>query len=125
MAGTGAVGFLQGQGVIVNGSELTNPPAATVAVDTGQLIAGNYLFHVTGYSSGDLLYDVQVRDAANAVTVHSFRRRVVAGNSEDFLPGFKIPLTDNERTRAVLVSAVTGTMQLSILYGEISVSIKP
>ena len=100
-------------GVWTSGAILTNPVDTTVLVDTGELSAGNYLVALVGAGSVAWVYDAQQRDAANATTIDSQRRRPAAGN-EDFLFATKIVVVAGERLRCVLVGGITGEVQMSI-----------
>lgn len=64
------------------------------------------------------VYDVQHRDAANAVNNDAQRRRLAAGN-EDLLFPNKITLAEQERLRCVLVGAIVGEVQMSIFWMEV------
>jgi hypothetical protein len=89
-----------------------------VIVDTGELAGSNYLFAISGGSSVDWVYDVQIRDATNANTVFSQRRRCKAGN-EDFIFPNKLPMTSKQRLRLVLVGSLVGELQMSIFNNEV------
>jgi hypothetical protein len=113
-----AVGFIFGGGVWTIGSVLTNPADGAVIVDSGPLAGSNYLFSISGASSIDWVYDVQLRDATNANTLFSQRRRCKAGN-EDFIFPNKLPMSTNQRLRLVLVGAIVGELQMSIFNNEV------
>jgi hypothetical protein len=107
------------------GVVLTNPSNGDVLVDTGLISAlrgGYYLVGVVGSASVAIVYDLQLRNAANDTTVQSQRRRFAATDSnrnDDLLLPNKISIQQNERLRCVLVGGITGEVQLSLFKQEI------
>jgi hypothetical protein len=107
------------------GIVLTDPSDGDVLVDTGELSAlrgGYYLVGVTGSASVAIVYDLQLRNAANDATVQSQRRRFGAtdtNRNEDFLLPSKVAISQNQRLRCVLVGSITGEVQLSIFKQEV------
>lgn len=110
-----------GIGRWIDGALLTNPTAGQVLVDTGVLTVGWYLIAIAGSASVDVVYDFQHRDIANGANEAVQRRRFAAGN-EDFLFPSKIHVREGERIRAVLVTTITGELQLSIFALEVPAS---
>src|SRR5712671_4365236 len=115
-------GFFTGDGLLIDGTILTNPTDQTVLVDTGPLnISGppgswvDHLFAVTGVSSVALVYDIQHRDATNSTNLHVIRRRFGPGLDDKPLAN-KIAIAANERIRVVLQGSVTGEVQSIIEY---------
>lgn len=106
--------FYVGTGAWTAGTVQTNPADTAVLADTGALPAGNYLVGVTGCASAAEVYDVQHRNAANAATLKTQRRRVRALDNDDFLFPNKITLALNERIRVVQAGALVGEIQVSI-----------
>jgi hypothetical protein len=110
---------LLGDGVWVDGGDVTNPADQTVLVDTGPLPVASYLLSVSGSGSVAFTYQVQHRDSTNTVTLHAQTRRCAAGN-EDYLFGNKIPVSPNDRVRAVLQGATVGIVGLSLHYNQVA-----
>jgi hypothetical protein len=110
---------LLGDGVWVDGGDLTNPADQTVLVDSGPLPVASYLISVSGSGSVAFTYTVQHRDATNTATLHAQIRRCSAGN-EDYLFGNKIPVSQNERVRVLLLGPVVGSVGLSLHYNQVA-----
>lgn len=110
--------LLTTSGIWTSGAILTNPVDGTLLVDTGPLSNGNYLLACVGAGSVAWTFDTQLRDAANATSLQSQRRRPAAGN-EDFLFASKIAIALNQRLRCLLVGVIVGEVQMSIFYQEI------
>jgi hypothetical protein len=106
--------FVVNTGRWESGLIYTDPADGQVLVDSGSLEAGSYLIGGMGAGSAAWVYDIQHRNAANTATLDSQRRRPAAGN-EDFLLPNKIPVGPGERVRLVLVGAVTGQIQMSLV----------
>lgn len=103
------------------GSILTNPTNGDVLVDTGAIKAGYYLIGVLASASVALVYDLQLRNAANDANVKSQRRRFGTTDStlnDDMLLPNKISVEQNQRLRCVLVGSITGEVQLSLFRQE-------
>jgi len=101
----------------VGGSVFNNPSSGTVLADTGPISAASPLGSVYEYivvasstTSAQLL--VEHRDANNASTIESFNVLLPAG-----VVAFPAPvkISQNERVRVVLVSAITGSISVGLL----------
>jgi hypothetical protein len=101
----------------VGGSVFTNPSSGTVLADSGSISAASPLASVYEYVvvasttvSAQLL--VEHRDANNASTIESFNVLLPAG-----VVAFPVPvkITQGERVRVVLVSAITGSISVALL----------
>jgi hypothetical protein len=96
-----------------------------VLVDSGELSAikgGYYLVGVTGSASVAVVYDLQLRNAANDTNINSQRRRFAAtdANRNDDWPLLsKIPVSQNQRLRCVLVGNITGEVQMGLFVQEV------
>lgn len=111
-------------GAWTTGAVLTNPSNGDVLVDSGPMSAvrgGYFLVGVIASASVPVVYDLQIRNAANTVTLQSQRRRLAGTTSnlnDDLLLPNKISMHQNERLRCVLVGGITGEVQLSIFTQE-------
>jgi hypothetical protein len=115
-----AVGHLRGDGQWFDGAILTNPGDGTVLATTGAIDPpGEYLWSVTGTCSVAWVYDAQYRNAADAVTLHSQRRRIAAGPEDWVFPNKISNVLLNERLRLVLVGAIVGEVQMSIFMQRV------
>jgi hypothetical protein len=101
----------------VGGSVFNNPASGTILADTGPISAASPLASVYEYVvvasstvSAQLL--VEHRDADNASTLESFNVLLPAG-----VVAFPVPvkITQGERVRVVLVSAITGSISVGLL----------
>jgi hypothetical protein len=107
------------------GNVLTNPSNGDVLVDTGPLSAlrgGYYLVGVVASATVAVVYDLQLRNAANDATVQSQRRRFAATDSnknDDLMLPNKIQVTQDQRLRCVLVGSITGEVQVSLFKQEV------
>jgi hypothetical protein len=117
MSGTKAVGYLHGTVTWTSSASLFNPGAGTVIVDTGALVAGNYLVGVDGSADAAWVYDVEYRDSTNTTTLQFVRRRPASGNDDLLFPN-KILVSANERVRVVSVSGGGANVQLSLFTME-------
>lgn len=106
------------------GEILTNPSSGDVLVDTGPISAvkgGYYLVGVVGSASVAIVYDLQLRNAANDTTLQSQRRRFAGTESnrnDDLLLPNKISVQQDQRLRCVLVGNITGEVQMSLFKME-------
>lgn len=116
--GNRAVGHLQGTTDWISSSVVSNPGNNQVIVDTGAMVAGNYLLGVNGAATNTWTYDVQHRDSTNATTIDFIRRIPAAGNDDLLFPN-KITLAQDERIRVVCVGTPTVDVQLSLFYMEV------
>jgi hypothetical protein len=111
-------------GAWYTGAILTNPSNGDVLVDTGIMSAakgGYFLVGVVASSSVALVYDLQIRNAANDTTLQSQRRRMAGTTSnlnDDLLLPNKVPIHQGERLRCVLVGGIVGEAQLSLFTQE-------
>lgn len=119
-AGPQATGNLRGLGTWTSGAVLTNPADQTVLVDTLAITpGGEFIFAIYMAGSVAMVYDVQLRDAANATTLNFQRSRPAAGNDYMIFPN-KITLTAGQRIRCLLQGAIVGEAQGSIFLQELA-----
>lgn len=94
---------------------ITNPVLDQVLVDTGPIQGGSKNFQVYAASTGQAAFEIQWRDAANAITKKSQILAVPAFGYNMLFPLVReIELLDNERLRVVAVQAITGSVSVSL-----------
>lgn len=107
-------------GVWETGLLTTNPAINAVIVDTGPLPAGDYFFQLMFESDANTRFLIELRNAANSATLDS--QRVPLGADQFVQPifGTKISIAEGERVRAIMVAALVGVVQASIIYSRIA-----
>lgn len=118
--GLSVASFHHGPGYWIAGSVLTNPLDQTILVDSGELLAGNYLVAVSVASSGLSKYSVKVL-STGLVTRYSQLRYVPEAGNDDFQIGNKITLYGGDRIRIILEGVVAGggSIQASLYFMEV------
>ena len=102
----------------LSSGRLTNPVLDQVLVDTGAMAAGSYFFDAFASASVASIFEVQLRDAANAATLKS---QIIAVQATGTTWGFEIPSSTyldvavNQRIRVIQVAAVTGQVSVSLV----------
>lgn len=100
----------------LSSGRITNPAIDALLLDTGALIAGSRTPQIMISSTVAAAFELQYRDAANAVTLKS---QIIACGAFDVQSvGFSIPLDmlATERLRVLAVGTIVGVMSVSIHY---------
>jgi hypothetical protein len=94
---------------------LLNPVLDAVLVDTGPLPAGARKVKVIGSATVAAVFELQLRNAANTLTLKSQILAVAASSTSSIcLDSMDISMADSERFRVIAVAAVTGSVSVSL-----------
>ena len=97
---------------------LTNPAAGTILADTGPLqTSGVYRVTCVATSSVAATVSVEHRDSGNANTLEAIGISVPVGGTVSF--DVPVRISSGERIRAVLSSAITGTITVTLCISRV------
>ncbi len=110
---------------VVDGRTVTNPTAGTVLVDSGQLQAGNHLFHALINCDAAIDdFSIEWRDAANAVTLASYGFYVGTGQPTVYWgPHLLAVATTNQRVRIITENTITGDARATVWSARVITSL--
>ncbi len=107
----------------VNSGAVSNPAAAAVIVDTGQLAAGaTILSAIINWNTAILDFQIEWRNAANSANLAVFGLFCGTGQPSVQWGPWVFQMGLNERLRVVTASGGTGTADATIMFNGISTS---